>query len=115
MHAIGVGHHGALARGIWVWLEDLDAFRHDAVRADRRRVVLDLRSGSVAQDPLMNEREVTNVEEVLDNSRRTCPHSVWPRHQHGMRRIVEQLEPWDLVSAAAKTHPYDAIGLRGVI
>src|SRR2546427_12750289 len=102
MHAIGVSHHRAVAGGIGVGLKHLHTLRHDAFSADSGRVVLDLRSRSVAQDPFMNEWEVTDVEEVLDNARPACPHRVWPREQHLVRGIVEQLEPWDPVSAAAE-------------
>src|SRR6266550_3144580 len=107
MHTVCVRHHRALAGGIGVRLKDLDALRQDAFRAGGRRVVLDLRPPSVAQDPLMNEWEVTDVEEVLDYARPACRHPVWPRDQHVIRRIVEQLELWDGLRAGAKTHPDD--------
>src|SRR6267378_760690 len=115
MHTVCVGHRRALTGGIGVGLKHLDALRQDTFSADCRGVVLDLWPRSGAQDPLMNERKVTDVEEVLDYARPACRHSVWPRDQHVIRRIVEQIELWDGVSAGAKTHPDDAIGLCRVI
>src|SRR5467141_1813718 len=107
MHAICVSHHRAATGGIGIGLKHLDSLRHDAVSADCRRVILDLRTRSVAQYPLVPEGEMTDVQEVLDNARPACLYAVWPRHQHAIRRIVEQLESWDLASPAAEAHPYD--------
>src|ERR1700681_2988942 len=112
MHAVCVSDRRAVAGGIGVGLENLDALRQDAFRAYRRRVVLDLRSRSVPKDPFMNKWEVTDVKEVLDDPRPACTHPVRPRDQHVISRIVEQLEPWDPVSATAEAHPDDAVGGR---
>ena len=60
----------------------------------------------------MNEREVADVEEVLDYARTARSHAVRPRDQHVIRRIVEQLEFRDPAGATAEAHPYDAIGFR---
>src|SRR5260370_10968239 len=60
----------------------------------------------------MNEREMTDVKEVLDDARPACLHAVGPRNQHPICRIVEQLEPWDPARAAAETHPYDVMRRR---
>src|ERR1700704_2774356 len=112
MHAICVSHHRAVAGGIRVRLKHLDALCHDSFSADSRLVILDLWPGSVAQNALMNERKVTDVEEVLDDARTACSHAVWTRDQHLIRRIIEQLEPWNLARAAAEVDPDDAIGFR---
>src|SRR5713101_1405597 len=114
MHAIRVSHNRAVTGCIGVGLKHPDALRYDAVSVGRGCVVLDLGSRAVTQDPLMNEREMTDVKEVLDNARPACPHVVWPRHQHPIPRIVEQLEPWDPAGAAAQIHPYDVIRRRRV-
>src|SRR5260370_30242045 len=112
MYALRVSHHCAVTGCLRVGLKHLDALCRDAFGADRGRVVLDLGSRAVAQDPLMNEREMTDVKEVLHYARPACPHAIWPRDQHPIRRIVQQLEPWDPWSAAAEIHPYDAACLR---
>ena len=53
----------------------------------------------------MNEREVSDVEEVFDYARTACFHPVWPGDQHLIRRIIEQLELWDPAGAAAEAAP----------
>src|SRR5713101_7985955 len=114
MHAIRVSHNRAVTGCIGVGLKHPDALRYDAVSVGRGCVVLDLGSRAVAQDPLMNEREMTDVKEVLDNARPARPDAVRPRNQHPIRRILEQLELWDPASAAAETDPYDVIRRRRV-
>src|SRR5580692_12649175 len=112
MYAIGVSHHRAVTGCIGVGLKHLDALRQVTFGADRGRVVLNLRSRPVAEDPFMNKREMTDVKEVLDNARPARPHAVRARNQHPIRRIVEQVEPWDPGSAVAETHPYDVVRRR---
>src|SRR5260370_6422458 len=114
MHAIGVSHNRAVTACIGVGLKHPDALSHDAFSVGRGCAVLDLGSRAVTQDSLMDEREMTDVKEILDNARPACPHAVLPRNQQPIRRIVKQLEPWDPAGAAAQTHPYDVIVRRRV-
>src|SRR5260370_3581287 len=60
----------------------------------------------------MSEREMTDAKQVRVNGRPAGPDAIGPRNQPPIRRIVEQLEPWDPASAAAETHPYDVMRRR---
>src|SRR5260370_22554611 len=114
MTGVGVSPNRGVTGCIGVGLKHPDALSHDAFSVGRGCVALDLGSRAVTQDSPMDEREMTDVKEILDNARPACPHAVWPRNQHPIRRIVKQLEPWDPAGAAAQTHPYDVIGRRRV-
>src|SRR5258708_6944775 len=60
----------------------------------------------------MNKREMADVKKVFDNARPACLNPVWPRNQHPVPGIVEQLELWDPASAAAEAHPDDVMRRR---
>src|SRR5438874_12092835 len=92
VHAIRVGHRRTLAGAVRVGLEDFDALSEHAIRPRCRFVVGYLRALSVAEYPLVHERKMADVEEVLDYSRRARLHEVRARHHHIVRGVVEQLE-----------------------
>ncbi len=57
----------------------------------------------------MDEREVPDVEEVLDDAWPAGPDAVGPGHHNVIRGIIEQLERRDPGRAAAQRDPYDPV------
>src|SRR5256884_9354644 len=98
-----------MAGRVRVGLIDLDSRGQHAVGTDDGVVVGNLRTGTVAEDALMNKWKMTHVEKVLYDARATGFHVIRPGHQNVVSGIVHQLECRDIRRAAAERDPDDAV------
>src|SRR5438874_12528074 len=98
-----------MAGRVRVGLIDLDSRGQHAVGTDDGVVVGNLRTGTVAEDALMNKWKMTHVEKVLYDARATSFHVIRPGHQNVVSGIVHQLECRDIRRAAAERDPDDAV------
>src|SRR5439155_2567554 len=78
-------------------------------------VVGDLGPRAVAQDPLVDERKMADVQEVLDDARPARLHTIWPRPQDLVGRILEQLERRHVAGWVAEAHPDHAVADRRAV
>ena len=107
MHAIRVRDRRALAGRVGIRLVNLHPGRQHAVGVDDRLVVLDLGPRPVAEDPLVHEGKVPDIEKVLDHARTTGVHAVRSGPQQLVRGIAHELERRNLGRPAAQRRPDD--------
>src|SRR5260370_26557224 len=92
VHAMRVRHRRSVSRSVRVGLKYLDAGRYDTARSDLGRVVGDLGSSAVTQDPLVDEGEMSDVKKVLHDARAAGPDPIRPRQKDFVCRVFKQLE-----------------------
>src|SRR2546430_16545855 len=98
-----------MAGRVRVGLIDLDSGGQHAVGIDDGVVLGNLRTGTVAEDALMNKWKMTHVEKVLYDARAAGFHAIRPGHQNVVSGVVHQLECRDISRAAAERDPDDSV------